>query len=134
MTRKLLSDAQGLVVSTDSIESLTAYLRGVDLLLKSSADAVAALHEALEADPEFDLARVALACAHAAKDEQADAPLGKPSCCGCPRTRRERQHIEVITLVLGGDNARASVLGREHLREFPDDVLVVHMLTRGRLG
>ena len=38
-------------------------------------------------------------------------------------TRRERQHIEVIRLVLSGERDRAAVLGREHLREFPDDIL-----------
>ena len=44
-------------------------------------------------------------------------------------TRRERQHIEVIRLVLSGERERAAVLGREHLLEFPDDVVVVDVLT-----
>ena len=44
-------------------------------------------------------------------------------------TRREQQHIEVVRLVLSGERDRAAVLGREHLREFPDDVLVARLLT-----
>ena len=44
-------------------------------------------------------------------------------------TRRERQHIEVVRLVLSGERDRAAVLGREHLREFPDDILVAELLT-----
>ena len=43
-------------------------------------------------------------------------------------TRRERQHIEVITLALSGERDRAAVLGREHLREFPDDEVVARVL------
>lgn len=52
----------------------------------------------------------------------------QPCSVAHPVTRRERQHIEVITLALSGDRDRAAVLGREHLREFPDDVLVAQVL------
>ena len=45
-----------------------------------------------------------------------------------PLTRRERQHIEVVRLVLSGERERATVLGREHLREFPDDIVVAQTL------
>jgi hypothetical protein len=31
--------------------------------------------------------------------------------------------------VLSGERERAAVLGREHLREFPSDILVAHTLT-----
>ena len=52
----------------------------------------------------------------------------KPPSCGC-LTRRERQHIEVVRLILSGERERAAVLGREHLREFPSDLLVAELLT-----
>ena len=42
-------------------------------------------------------------------------------------TRRERQHVEVVALVLVGDVARARALRGAHLAEFPDDVLIVHL-------
>jgi hypothetical protein len=38
--------------------------------------------------------------------------------------RRERQHHAVISCFLHDDIARANLLAREHLAEFPDDVVV----------
>jgi hypothetical protein len=126
----LLTDGRGLSVSTRSCRSVLAYIRGVDLLLMSSPEAASALRVAVEGDPEFALARVALACALLAADQPVESELGEGSWCSANDvpTRRERQHIEVIRLVLSGDRDRAAVLGREHLREFPGDVLVSHVL------
>ena len=49
-------------------------------------------------------------------------------------TRCERQHVEIVALVLVGDVARARALRGAHLAEFPDDVLIVHLfdLVEGR--
>jgi DNA-binding GntR family transcriptional regulator len=41
--------------------------------------------------------------------------------------RPERQHVEIVALVLVGDVARARALRAAHLAEFPDDVLIVHV-------
>jgi len=112
------------------LEAALAYNQGVDLLLISSPTAASTLRIAVEADPEFELARVALACALAIADNIADCalPQGWFRSAAIVSTRRERQHVEVVRLVLSGDRDRAAVLGREHLREFPSDVLVSHML------
>lgn len=40
------------------------------------------------------------------------------------RTRRERQHAAIIEESLTGDPNRARVLAREHLAEFPDDIVI----------
>ena len=42
-------------------------------------------------------------------------------------TRRERQHVEIVALVLVGDVTRARALRAAHLAEFPGDVLIVHL-------
>jgi hypothetical protein len=118
-------------VSTRSFASAVAYTRGLDLLLVSSPEAESALRTSVEADPDFELARVALACALVTADKPAKSALcdrSRGSAAIVP-TRRERQHIEVIRLVLSGERYRAAVLGREHLREFPSDILVAHVLT-----
>jgi len=39
-------------------------------------------------------------------------------------TRRERQQAQVVGALERGHVARSLVLAREHLREFPDDVVV----------
>jgi hypothetical protein len=130
MTHGAFSDDAGLVITTDAASAAFAYRRGIQLLITSSVDAEAALRDAVTADPHFALARVALDLAVDARGlatdghEMADPAHTKSA----GATRRERQHIEVLTLVLGGDRERAAVLGREHLREFPNDALVSHVL------
>ena len=44
-------------------------------------------------------------------------------------SRRERQHLEIVALMLKGDADRARALGAEHLAEFPDDTLIRQLTT-----
>ena len=131
MTRpEQLTDGRGFAVSTHSDVSATAYAQGVELLVTSSPDAISMLRAAVESDPYFELARVALACALVAAGMPPEAARCDCALLSCrASTRRERQHIEVVRLVLSGERERAAVLGREHLREFPDDIVVAHTLT-----
>ena len=39
-------------------------------------------------------------------------------------SRRERQHVGVIAVWQAGDHDRATILAREHLAEFPDDLVI----------
>lgn len=41
-----------------------------------------------------------------------------------PLTRSERQHREIVSLLLSDDRARGRALALEHLAEFPDDLVV----------
>jgi hypothetical protein len=50
--------------------------------------------------------------------------------CSRRVSRCERHHVEVVALALQRRIARASALGREHLVEFPDDVVVAQVLSR----
>ena len=43
-------------------------------------------------------------------------------------TRAERQHREIVSLLLAGDRARGRALAMEHLAEFPDDLVVTRLL------
>jgi hypothetical protein len=130
MTHDVFHDLAGLVITTDAASAAHAYSRGIQLLITSSADAEALLRDAVTADPNFALARVALVLAvdnrglAAERDEFAD----RANTTLASATRRERQHIEVIQLVLSGERERAAVLGREHIREFPNDALASHVL------
>jgi DNA-binding GntR family transcriptional regulator len=44
--------------------------------------------------------------------------------------RRHRQHLAVIDVFRSGDLSRARLLIREHLAEFPDDVVISWIATR----
>src|SRR5262249_59675622 len=41
-------------------------------------------------------------------------------------TRRERQHVEAVSTLLGGDTVRGLALVDEHVSEFPRDALLVN--------
>lgn len=119
------------MISTDDPVAAHSYASGLELLLGSSIDAEPLLRQAVAVDPQFGLAWMALAVATGAR-------VDRTECAACAdraaanltgSTRRERQHIEVIRMLLAGDLRRAAVLGREHLREYPADVLVAHALT-----
>jgi hypothetical protein len=123
-------DYWDLVITTDAAAAAHAYSRGIQLLITSSVDAEGLLRDAVTADPHFALAWVALALAVDARGLAAEHRecVDRAATTLPGATRRERQHIEVIRLVLSGERERAAVLGREHLREFPSDVLVAHVL------
>ncbi|MEO8266609.1 MAG: hypothetical protein ABI706_14000 [Ilumatobacteraceae bacterium] len=128
--RPSFHDSTGLVISTDQPAAALSYAAGLELLLSSSPDATRALRHATTVDPHFGLAWMALAVATCteglATEGNRCADRAGANLAGS--TRRERQHIEVITMLLAGDLRRAAVLGREHLREYPTDLLVAHAL------
>ena len=130
MTPSVYHDIAGLVITTDAASAAHAYSRGVQLLITSPDDAEAELRVAVTADPHFALARVALDLAVDARGIAAEDHkcADRADTTSVRATRRERQHVEVIRLVLSGERERAAVLGREHVREFPTDVLVAHVL------
>jgi hypothetical protein len=133
MAHNVFRDCGDLVITTDAASAAHAYSRGIQLLITSSREAEALLLDAVTADPQFALAWVALAVARGlAAEHHQFAERAQTTLAGA--TRRERQHIEAIRLVLSGERERAAVLGREHLREFPSDILVSYVLTSRGLG
>ena len=112
-------------------EAADLYRRGVELLARGDpVAAIPVLRSAVVIDAQFALANVALAVAEDAVGNR-DACRTALARAKAHRqiSRRERQHVEVVALVMDGKLTRASVLGREHLREFAADVLVIHVLT-----
>jgi len=107
--------------------------RGVELLARGHPIAAfAALRDAVATDERSVPANIALAAAaHEVGDHDAWRVALMRAVTLRHASRRERQHVAVIALVLEGNLARASVLGREHLGEFPTDDLVRHVLARG---
>jgi hypothetical protein len=51
-----------------------------------------------------------------------------------PTPRRDRQVIEIATLLAAGDRARATGLALEHVVEFPHDADLLTGLTQGSGG
>ena len=106
--------------SSTSTAALAAYHDGLAALVAGSGHAEALLHRAVEHDPDLLLAHVALGVAGVLRGRSYEAPPLPASA-----TRAERQHAEVVRTTLGGDAGHADDLRREHLSEFPGDLLVV---------
>jgi hypothetical protein len=106
-------------LSTDCAAAEASYRRGIAALVAGVADAEASLADAIVIDPDFFLARVGVATARALAGEPYRPPPKSADIL-----RGERQHAEVIQSAFGG-HRRADHLRREHLLEYPGDILIV---------
>ena len=107
-------------LSTGSVEAVINYREGITALVSGIAHADALLTTAVALDPDFLLARVGLAVCAVVRGER----YAPPTTAGTVG-RAERQHAEIVATALSGDGARAGHLRREHLLEFPGDLLIV---------
>jgi tetratricopeptide (TPR) repeat protein len=131
----VLRDVYGLTVSTASRPAVDAYDRGVRALLGFGADTIDRFREALEADPDFVLARAALAVA-LYLDEQIPAgraEMERATAAGVEAaaslTARERRHLEALGFFVGGRSNDAITLMNEILAEFPRDMVLMQRLS-----
>lgn len=120
-------DRYGLALSTGSAEAVTAYVDGVDRFLAAHDGAEECFARAVAADPDFALGHIgqarSLQLAGRGADARAAATLGQAR--GAMLDRRERQHVEALSLAVAGQGARALALIREHLAEFPRDAMTL---------
>jgi hypothetical protein len=107
-------------LSTDDPAAVAAYRDGVAALVAGAPASRRLLALAVAADPGFFLGRVAVAVADAV-----DGAAYAPDAAASRLTRGERQHAEILGAAFGGDPGRATDLRREHLLEYPGDLLIV---------
>ena len=126
MTRR---DNYGNVISTASPVAQENYDRGVHLFLGAEYGAVEAFQAAVDADPGFALGHAALARAAmmAARMPMAKAAIAEARTLAETASRRERQHVNAIALLLGGkpQETRNAVIA--HVHDYPRDALVAQM-------
>jgi tetratricopeptide (TPR) repeat protein len=121
----MLEDRFGLPLSTESASAVEAYVTGLDLMLSANVGAAEALDEAIRLDPDFALAHTArarqklLAADMAAAKKSADRARALAS----GLDRREAGHIDVIGLVVAGQNTEAYTRLEAHLSDYPRDAL-----------
>jgi len=115
----------------------SAYRQGLTALLADRLPAAAAAFRlSVTEDPCFAMGHAGLALVlsvseldDAGRNDALDA-VERARTCSRRVSRCERHHVEVVALALRRRFARASALGREHLVEFPDDVVVAQVLSR----
>ncbi len=121
------ADRYGLELSTSSHAARDAYVEGVDLFLSANFGSEAAFGRAVAADPAFALAHAALGrtlqlYAKPAASK-ASAARARELCAGLPR--RERANVEMLASLVDGAGPAPLDFAKEHLTEFPRDVMVL---------
>jgi hypothetical protein len=123
-------DRRGLPLSTNSDVADKRYRDGVDLLLSAWPGAAEALEGAVAADPDFALAHAALARLHAIRAEPGKA-RGRIAVAAELVARhgseRECSHVEVLSLALNGQSAKALARALAHADTWPRDVLILSL-------
>src|SRR5262249_16355630 len=128
--RAMREDAYGLPVSTTSAPAMAAYDRGVQALLGFGADAIDRFNEALVHDPNFTLARAALAAALylAEKIPEAREAMASASAGAAALPERERHHVEALGLWVNGRIVDAVTKMKDILGRHPRDVVLLQRL------
>src|SRR5690242_5552210 len=122
----MLKDRYELPISTSSEAAREAYIAGCDGVLGASAGDKAHLGRAIEADPRFALAHVALARALFLTADVAGAreAAAKARALAAGATPRERSHVDALCLSIEGKPVEALAATRAHLAEHPRDAMV----------
>ena len=128
----IIEDRYGLPLGTSSATAAEHYVEGVDLFLSQNFGPEDAFRKATEADEGFALAHAALSIMLMlrAEAEEAKASVGRASTLAPGISRRERQHVEAISLFVNGKGPQSLALVREHLAEFPRDALMMRLASR----
>ncbi len=123
-----VADRYGLPLSTPSAGAAEHYQNGMDRLLAYGAGAEQAFAAAVEADPGFALAHAGRALFALFQGDGATAKIAveRARTLAAGTTRRERQHVEALVTIVGGEGARGLGLIEEHVKEFPRDALLVN--------
>ena len=126
----MLTDLYGLSVSTSDRAAVDAYDRGVRSLLGFGAGTADTFRTAVEADPEFALARAGLGVALFLDEKPAEARAAmdqaKAAVAGLPE--REQRHVEACNLFVSGRVPDATTLITEILAERPRELMLAQRL------
>ncbi|AXF26017.1 tetratricopeptide repeat protein 38 family protein [Burkholderia pyrrocinia] len=123
-------DRYSLPLSTTSDLAAERYRAGIDLLLSLWPGAAETLDEAIAADPGFALAHAARARLHAIRAEATDArakiatALERVARNG---TERERSHVDVLSLAINGQSAKALTGALAHADRWPRDIVILSL-------
>jgi len=127
-----MQDRYGLPLTTSSTRAAEGFIEGLDLLLEQNFGPEIQFTEAIEADPGFALAYSALAyMLHLrAQVTEARERVQQAQAQASGLSRREQQQVEAIALFINGQGPRSYALIREHLADYPRDILMIRVAQR----
>jgi len=123
------TDRYGLEVTTTSPTAAARFQDGMDRLLAYRPGAAESFAAALQADERLAVAHAGTALVAAVVGDAANARAGAARARETVEgaTRRERQHVEAVSALIGGEATRGLALAEEHVKEFPRDALLVNL-------
>jgi tetratricopeptide (TPR) repeat protein len=123
-----ITDRYGLPVTTASPVAAASFQQGMDKLLSYGAGAAECFAAAVQADDGLAVAHAGAALVAVAQGDAATAraAVGRARETVAGATRRERQHVEALSALVGGETTRGLALVDEHVAEFPRDALLVN--------
>jgi tetratricopeptide (TPR) repeat protein len=126
------TDAQGLAVSTTSVDALAAYERGIDLYLRWRTGAPEAIQAAVTADPHFALAY----CTRAYMAwRMGNIPMANEAHSQVMRLAdtvsdpREHLHVQAVEAMQRTDQAMAQSLLEQIAAHYPTDRMAIRTLS-----
>lgn len=124
-----LTDSYGNNISTASQHAQDHYDRGLRLFLGADFGALLEFQQSIEDDPGFALGHTALARAAmmAGDISQAKESILCAQNLAADANARERQHIEILSLLISGKTTNARLLVGEHVRDYPRDALAAQL-------
>jgi tetratricopeptide (TPR) repeat protein len=123
-------DAYGLPVSTDGAATVEAYDHAVDGLLSWDARALERFRAAIALDPGLAVAHAGAGVCLFLEERFAEAQEAAKTAraAAASQTDRERRHVEGLALLVEGRGHDAASAMREHLADYPRDLLVFQRL------
>jgi hypothetical protein len=124
-----LEDRYGLPLTTKSLRAVDAYVEGVDRLLSAQPGADRCFQMAIDADPGFALAHIALARTQQLRLQPLEARATASRARALLRgvTSREQGHVETIARAIEGDSAGALEAVKTHCGTHRGDALVLQL-------
>ena len=124
-----LEDRYGLPLTTQSLRAVDAYVEGVDRLLSVQPGADRCFQMAIDADPGFALAHIALARTQQLRLQPVEARATAARARSLLRglTPREHGHVETIARAIDGDSAGALEAVKTHCTTHRGDALVLQL-------
>ncbi|WP_428115961.1 tetratricopeptide repeat protein [Candidatus Poriferisodalis sp.] len=122
-----MEDRYGLKLSTSSAAARDAYVEGIDRMLAAEAGGEQSLSAAIAADPGFALPHAAMARQHQLYVRPAEAQASAEAAVrlSSGATARERQHVEIVRLLVSGKVPQGLDLIGQHVADYPRDAFAL---------
>ncbi len=125
-------DRYELPLTTESQRAADHYVNALDMFIAQTYGVEREFARSVEADEGLAVAHAALGLLqlYRSAPDEARKSAARAEELAVHATKRERQQVDAISLMIGGRNDKAYRLIQEHLKEFPRDILMLRLASR----